>query len=1397
MLPRTPPSTSIMGLQRSFQRTRVLVGLLGLGTVAVTGCSHEEPGLPSPFGAGASRPPSAAPSLAEPCSDGAIRDCYLTLDEQGDVLSCYRGKELCEEGAWSSCGDGVVFSAVMKEPGLREQAGERRPCNRYDEEGNLIEDAHANPCDPTCQFYVEEPEDPYVSEVDPTEDQVVDWTVGSIEDYRGANGLISKGMNEACRTGLDCQFNRYCWHPITEECAHGKCQIGAALDPECDPCVDMVCAEHPECCGGAPLCEEDSDCNDGNACTTDVCSEEGCQHEPVDCSDGDTCTFDRCDPASGCTYPADDCDDGDPCTVDSCTLTGCAHEAACNDGDPCTIDSCNASTGACSASPKCDDGNSATDDTCISGACIYTSNVTSAGILLEAECADNDGFDIDDSAQASNGEYAVSSHTKTSQAGNDRLTFAFEVATAGNYRVWGRVDAPGMEYNSFWVRMDQGTWKTWNDLPAGWTWDDVHDTPTGGSAVIYNLTAGSHSLVIANREKYTRLDKIYIAPSGQSPSATQTTAPASNCGGGPSVPTATGCVDNASCDDYDACTTDTCSSSGTCQYADVACNDANPCTVDICDRVTGCSHVARSCDDGDVCTQDGCAADGCASEFDPSACPSGAEGAAGGGGWNQACVDLVATACDAECDVARPSVCEGDPCEEGGPLAPGCHPFVTDVCAELSHCCISRWDEFCVAKMAELHSSDPARCDVVLESTGEEGLCVHWAPGETQASCDGIDLALDVPCASGIPVCNHGTQTKPAGQAVTLIYWSAYSQHYGNEAPDVSKCDKAGGECARCTTTEAIPPGQCVLVECALDNGNNAAFMVNPPSKEGEWAQLAECSMMDNWTLWRKELPACEEPVCVDVEDEAVLKKVNVLYMLDRSFSMSHDYGTNARLERWLNAIDALETFFADPGNAGMNVALEMFGLNARYAAPCKANVCQTGGALTASCHPYIADVCRELSSCCTTSWSSQCVNKMKALHGNSGCTEATDDGCAGTSDRCDGCSGTGAPCNGLPPSSEDLACAKPLLIGELTAASGAGGDLHEKALLDALPNQWDWPDFLGTPTLPALRGALAWATRGATAKPDEHWTVVLTTDGLATDCSTGMNFIEPDPIAQLALEAYLDYGVPTYVIGLEMDNLDDLDMIANAGGTDHAISVGDSGDTMNDLLTALQSIARKNAACQFTLGSSSYADPDLAEVTYYVGGDVDAAVELQRVNGIDSCVSNGWYFDDPTDPSQAQLCPSACSDVQADSAARLAVRIPCATGPIPETVTFSETYESSCPPTSHAIWQHLVWNQFAAVGETLVPAGASISFAARTGETAESLGEYLVVATAEDEGHPDSCTLGGPTPDCPVSLYRALGRTQARQPLLEVEITLNPSATGDVAVLNDWEVTFSCVEDE
>ncbi len=158
------------------------------------------------------------------------------------------------------------------------------------------------------------------------------------------------------------------------------------------------------CCAAA------SDCDDGNACSLDLCQPTSggtpaCVHTPKadccntvgDCNDGKPCTLDLCPVAGGacahsakvdCCMSAGDCDDGDACTIDDCSAPGggCKHQNTCckTDAECKTADSC--FTGSCSAGQcvfqsvccqkdtDCDDFNPCTKDACSAGKCAYTAS---------------------------------------------------------------------------------------------------------------------------------------------------------------------------------------------------------------------------------------------------------------------------------------------------------------------------------------------------------------------------------------------------------------------------------------------------------------------------------------------------------------------------------------------------------------------------------------------------------------------------------------------------------------------------------------------------------------------------------------------------------------------------------------------------------------------------------------------------------------------------------------------------------------------------------------------------------------------------------------------------------------------------------------------------------------
>ncbi len=212
------------------------------------------------------------------------------------------------------------------------------------------------------------------------------------------------------------------------------CKAGQPVDcsSQGDACNKGACDPQTGACGKAPLADGTS-CDDGLACTSgDGCGAGACTGTALVCDDGVACTLDACDEAlGGCVHDSSacgceqdsDCDDANACngveTCDPQSLTckagapvdcshltqGCmkgscspgtgacsavavADGAGCDDGQACTTgDACKA--GSCEGQPvTCDDGLGCTVDACdeASGAC--ASDDSGCDCLVDADCDD-------------------------------------------------------------------------------------------------------------------------------------------------------------------------------------------------------------------------------------------------------------------------------------------------------------------------------------------------------------------------------------------------------------------------------------------------------------------------------------------------------------------------------------------------------------------------------------------------------------------------------------------------------------------------------------------------------------------------------------------------------------------------------------------------------------------------------------------------------------------------------------------------------------------------------------------------------------------------------------------------------------------------------------------------
>ncbi len=148
-------------------------------------------------------------------------------------------------------------------------------------------------------------------------------------------------------------------------------------------------------------CRTANDCDDGEACTDELCLGDRCVYRTRSgmCSDGDACTGpDRCQ-VGACEAPLASCDDGNPCTDDAChPRLGCLYTPnvnICSDGEACTVgDRCSA--GVCAGTPLiCFDGNECTQDGCQAGVgCLFEPEpqwlgcASGGGVCWDGFCAE-------------------------------------------------------------------------------------------------------------------------------------------------------------------------------------------------------------------------------------------------------------------------------------------------------------------------------------------------------------------------------------------------------------------------------------------------------------------------------------------------------------------------------------------------------------------------------------------------------------------------------------------------------------------------------------------------------------------------------------------------------------------------------------------------------------------------------------------------------------------------------------------------------------------------------------------------------------------------------------------------------------------------------------------------
>jgi hypothetical protein len=192
----------------------------------------------------------------------------------------------------------------------------------------------------------------------------------------------------------------------------------------------------------------------------------------------------------------------------------------------------------------------------------------------------------------------------------------------------------------------------------------------------------------------------------------------------------------------------------------------------------------------------------------------------------------------------------------------------------------------------------------------------------------------------------------------------------------------------------------------------------------------------------------------------------------------------------------------------------------------------------------------------------------------------------------------------------------------------------------------------------------------------------VLITDGKpehASGCSENQDFL-----AGIAKSAH-DAGVTTFAVGLQGADFTLLDKIASQGGAPDcdpnnsarfACDVSSGADKLADALNQIRDTVvttevhteivkhteQTRLPCEWAIPAQpdgQVFDRDKVNIRFSTASD---ETDFVRVASSDSCVANGWRFDNPAAPTRLLACPQTCDMIKTTPDAKIDVLLGCAT---------------------------------------------------------------------------------------------------------------------------------------
>lgn len=181
----------------------------------------------------------------------------------------------------------------------------------------------------------------------------------------------------------------------------------------------------------------------------------------------------------------------------------------------------------------------------------------------------------------------------------------------------------------------------------------------------------------------------------------------------------------------------------------------------------------------------------------------------------------------------------------------------------------------------------------------------------------------------------------------------------------------------------------------------------------------------------------------------------------------------------------------------------------------------------------------------------------------------------------------------------------------------------------------------------------------------------MLATDGIPQGCITFGDNLAP-AVDALSKGAMQTPSIPTYVIGVFSDvqvaeSKPALEKMATAGGTGMPFILTTGDDLTQKFQAALDQIRGAALGCEFDIPKPNQGTLDYNKVNVHYKGP-QGEKDLGYVGDMSKCDPGrgGWYYDvDPKSgtPKRVLLCPSTCTEVQANKAAsQVQLRFGCQT---------------------------------------------------------------------------------------------------------------------------------------